>query len=235
MLVTRSSSGSRLSGFTLLEIILALAVSAVVMIAIQTVFFGALRLRNTTAAELERNLALERALSFVHQDISGLMLPGGVLAGTFQTTPTSSLADDSIGDRVSPDIYTNTGTVDGWNPFGDVQMVTYYLVSSSDGSNNKTLVRAVTRNLLPVQDTAPDVQALLPGVTQANFSYYDGTEWTDTWDSTATSTLPTAIKFSLQLASNDPAQQSQDPIEIVVPVLVMTTTSASQNASSTSP
>ena len=45
-------SGSRLRGFTLLELIIATAVGAVVLVVIQTTFFSALRLHNTTHARL---------------------------------------------------------------------------------------------------------------------------------------------------------------------------------------
>lgn len=57
--------------------------------------------------------------------------------------------------------------------------------------------------------------------------FYDGIGWTDTWDSETSSTLPRAIKFSLTMAS-DNAQVSLDPTELVVPVLVATTTSVAE-------
>jgi general secretion pathway protein J len=217
-------------GFTLLEILIATAVSAIVLVAIQSVFFGALRLRNTTTDHIEEDLTIQRTLSLVRRDLAGLMLPGGVLSGQLQTVPSSTLAQDTEGDRISPDFYTASGKIDGWTPFPDVQMVTYYLASATDGSSTKSLVRAVTRNLLPAQDATPDDQVLLDGVASADFLFYDGTEWTDTWDSTVTSTLPTAIKFRLQLASHS---SNASPIELVVPILVTTTTSAAA-ATSTS-
>ena len=217
-------------GFTLLEILIATAVAAVVLVAIQSVFYGALRLRNTTTEHIEDDLVLQRSLGLVRHDLAGLMLPGGVLSGALQTVPTSTLQQDTAGERISPDFYTNSGKVDGWNPYSDVQMVTYYLSAATDGSNSKTLVRSVTRNLLPAQDATPDDQLLLPGVTSADFLFYDGTEWTDTWDSTVTSTLPTAVKFRVQLASQS---TNASPIELVVPVFVTTTTSAAATTSST--
>jgi hypothetical protein len=157
------------------------------------------------------------------------MLPGGTLSGALQTVPTSTLAQDTAGERISPDFYTNSGKIDGWNPYSEVQMVTYYLAAATDGSNSKSLVRSVTRNLLPAQDATSDDRVLLPGVTSADFLFYDGTGWTDTWDSTVTSTLPTAIKFRLQLASQS---TNAAPIELVVPVFVTTTTSAAATTSS---
>ena len=218
-------------GFTLLEILIATAVSAIVLVAIQTVFYGALRLRNTTTEHIENDLILQRTLGLVRHDLAGLMLPGGVLSGALQTVPSSTLAQDTAGERISPDFYTNSGKIDGWNPYSEVQMVTYYLAAATDGSNSKTLVRSVMRNLLPAQDATPDDQLLLHGVTSADFLFYDGTEWTDTWDSTVTSTLPTAVKFRLQLASHS---TNASPIELVVPVFVTTTTSATAATSSSS-
>jgi type II secretion system protein J len=217
-------------GFTLLEILIATVVSAIVLVAIQTVFYGALRLRNTTTEHIEDDLALQRTLGVVRRDLAGLMLPGGVLSGALQTVPTTSLTQDAVGDRISPDFYTDSGKVDGWTPYSEVQLVTYYLAAATDGSNTKSLVRSVTRNLLPAQDSAPDDQLLLPGVASADFLFYDGSDWTDTWDSTATSTLPTAIKFRLQLAAQSP---NASPIELVVPVFVATTTSATAATTST--
>jgi len=210
-------------GFTLLEILIATAVSAIVLVAIQTVFYGALRLRNTTTEHIENDLTLQRTLGLVRRDLAGLMLPGGTLSGALQTDPSSTLAQDTAGERISPDFYTDSGKIDGWTPYSEVQMVTYYLAAATDGSNSKTLVRSVTRNLLPAQDATPDDQLLLPGVTSADFLFYDGTEWTDTWDSTVTSTLPTAVKFRVQLAAQS---ANASPIELVVPVFVTTATSA---------
>ena len=72
-------------GFTLLELLLATAVAAVVLLAINTVFFGALRLHNTTHEKIDTDLVLQRALGIVRRDLAGLMLPTGgegvVLAG----------------------------------------------------------------------------------------------------------------------------------------------------------
>ena len=59
---------------------------------------------------------------------------------------------------------------------------------------------------------------------------FDGTEWTDAWDSSATSTLPTAIRFQVVLAGANPNQANSAPIELVVPVLVSTSTSQAQAA-----
>src|SRR3954451_183422 len=96
--MSRHAFQSSSRAFTLIEIVLATAIAAVVLIAVQTVFFGALRLRNTTAAQVNTSLLLQRTFSLVESDISGLLLPtttltGNSLSGTFQSTP-STISDD---------------------------------------------------------------------------------------------------------------------------------------------
>lgn len=219
-------------GFTLLELLIATAVGATVLLVINATFFTALRLYNGTHDSLDRDRMLERTLAIVRRDISGIMVPGGVLSGQLQTTNFSSTVQQTEGDRITPDFYTSTGRVDGWTPFADVQMVAYYLAPSTDGGISRSLVRAVSRNLLPTQTETPDEQVLMTGVADATVMFYDGSGWTEEWDSSVTSTLPTAIKFSLVLAKRSPADPDSAPIELVVPVLATTTTQL-QEASST--
>lgn len=230
----RQFRGSR-SGFTLLELLVATAVSAVVLSVIQTTFFGALRLHNTTHERIEDDRVVERTLGIIRRDFAGIMLPGGTLSGELQTTNTSSPTTVSYGERVSPDIYTNSGKIDGWNPFSEVQMVAYYLAPSATAAEGKDLVRAVTRNLLPVQQADAEPQVLMRGVAAATVTFYDGSGWTDAWDSSATSTLPSALKFSLVMMPRTGGQSNAVPIELVVPVVATTSTSQAQAAEDAAP
>ncbi len=214
-------------GFTLMELLLGIAVGAVILIVIQTTFFGALRLHNTTHRRIDADLVVQRALGIIRRDLAGLMLPGGTMVGQLQTSSFTSSMTQTAGERVSPDFFTNSGRIDGWTPFSELQQVAYYLAPSPEANDVKDLVRVVTRNLISVQEPAPDEQVVLHGVAAVTVMFYDGIAWTDTWDSETSSTLPRAIKFSLTMASEN-AQVSLDPIELDVPVLVTTTTSAAE-------
>jgi type II secretion system protein J len=224
----RPAAGHAVRGFTLLELLIATAVGAVVLLVIQTTYFGALRLHNSTHEKIEEDLVVERALGIIRRDLAGIMLPGGTLSGELQTTDFSSSLTGSYGDRISPDLYTNSGKVDGWNPFSEVQMVAYYLSPARGAERGRDLIRVVTRNLLPVQDFVPAEQTILSGVESAAMAFFDGTTWTGNWDSTETSTLPAALKLSLVMATREAGQSGRDPIDLVVPVLVTTTTSQTQ-------
>lgn len=226
------------SGFTLIELILAMAVGAIVLIVINGTFTGALRLHNTTHQKIDEDIELQRALSIVRRDLVGIMTPANpqattyTLSGQLSTDSYTTNELDNTSERISPDIYTSSGAVDGWTPFSEVQMVSYYLSSAEDNSGSKNLVRVVTRNLLPAVDSIAEAQTILTGVQNASLSYYDGQNWQDIWDSTTTSSLPVAIKFSLTRSPRDPyaTRSDLDPIEIVVPVMVKTATTLQQEA-----
>ena len=222
--------------FTLIEVLLAVSVFAIVLAAINSVFFGALRLRNKTVQSFETALPLQQALSFIQKDLEGIMLPGGRLAGTFTTTVQSSNNNNVfIGERVTPDIFTASGNVGELARWADVQKVAYFLASPTNRNvapNGKDLVRQVTRNLLSVNVEEQESQYLLTGVETMRLQYYDGMTWTDTWDSSTSTNLPGAIKVQIVLgddrigSSRDPA-----PIELVIPILVQAaSTNSTQEA-----
>lgn len=220
----------RQQGFTLLELLIATAVGGIVLLVIQTAFFGALRLHNTTHARTDADLELQRALTIIRRDFAGVMIPGGVISHQLQTTTFSSGPNDSFGERVTPDLYTTSGRIDGWTQFADAQMVAFFLATperTTDGlDRGKNLVRVVQRNLLPVQEEQGEPQVLLRNVAEAQVEFFDGAGWITDWDSEATSTLPGAIKLRLVLAAPDGSQNSPEPIELIVPVLVKTSASA---------
>lgn len=228
MRTTRPRIRSSRSGFTLLELLLATAVGAVVLIAIQTTFFGALRLHNTTHARIDEETVVDRALGIVRKDFSGILLPGGTLSGELQSSTFSSSMTGNFGDPITPEIFTSSGRIDGWNPFSEAQMVVYYLGPANNGQAGRDLIRVATRNLLPVQEATVEDRVLLQGVASATVTFYDGQAWMDSWDSTTTSTLPSAIKLSLVMAPHEGGAANLAPIEVIVPILVTTTTSQTQ-------
>ncbi len=224
----------RARGFTLLELLLATAVGAIVLLVINATFFAALRLHHGTHDKIDRDLLVQRTLAIVRKDFAGIMLPANpqatttTLSGQLVSDATTTNSLDSSGERISPDITTSSGKIDGWTPYSELQTVAYYLTSAADGATTKDLVRVVTRNLLPAAEPTTDNVTLLTGVISASISYLDGEYWAETWDSTATRTLPAAIKFSLVLAPRGDGRTRTDsaPIDLIVPVWVKTPTSA---------
>jgi type II secretory pathway pseudopilin PulG len=222
----------------LLELLLAVAIFAVVLLAIHTVFYSALNLRNRTTAQIEASIPLQHALEIIKRDLSNLVPPGGTFSGPFQSvTPASvgfgpaSATSSNVyravlpGTVVSPELHTTTGIVSDQLPWGEITRVTYYLADPTNHSPGRDLMRSVTRNLLPVVQDQPEDQWLLGGVTDLAFLFFDGVQWVNYWDSTTAATpLPSALKIQLHLTSLLPSREPSHPIELVVPLQVQSIT-----------
>jgi prepilin-type N-terminal cleavage/methylation domain-containing protein len=227
----RKSNAAR--AFTLIEVLLAVAVFAIVLGAINSVFFGALRLRNKTTEILEAAVPLQHALTIIQHDLEGMLPPGGRFAGTFTTTVEGMSNNVAfIGERLTPDIYTTSGSVSDSARWSDAQKVAYFLALPMNSaratiSDGKDLVRQVTGNLLPVTVEEPEVQWLMSGVQTMALQYYDGLVWSDTWIYT---NLPSAIKVQITLAADYTSNtKAPAPIELIVPVMVQASTNSTQN------
>lgn len=212
-----------------MELLIAIAVSAVVLAAINAVFYGALRLQSKTVNSIDNALPLQHTLAVLQRDLANLVPPGGTLSGVLQTSRLGNQSSSSANlnqtvfhqpGEGSPDFYTSSGIIDETSPWAEIQRVSYYLIASTNGGAGKDLVRAVTRNLLPALQEQPEPSPLLTGVQGIHFLFHDGTQWRDSWDSAATGTLPLpkAIKVQLSLVATEPGQAQPQPIELVVPL-----------------
>jgi type II secretion system protein J len=228
--------GERGYAFTLIELILALGIFAIVMVAINTAFFAALRLRQRSSEALEQALPLDHALTTLRRDLINAVPPGGVLAGDFRSgslaggtgsTSSKSTVNNSSANRGlgtaqygGLDFFTTTGTLSDDAPWGDIQEVNYQLQEPADRLHTygRDLVRTTTRNLLATSSQAADVQRLLGNIETLDFSFYDGTQWRDSWDTSAGDTnLPYAVRVNLRLAStNGPSPANAQPLELLV-------------------
>src|SRR2546426_12834784 len=85
------------SAFTLMEMLLALAISAIVVAGIGGVFYSAVRLRETTAAALDEAAPVQHALAFIRRDLRGALPPSGYLAGDFKSGTASGGLGQSAG------------------------------------------------------------------------------------------------------------------------------------------
>jgi type II secretion system protein J len=209
-----SRRGSRECGFTLLEILIATAASALVLAAIYTMFSGAVRMRDR-ATERSREARLRtRAVSVIRNDLRGGLISGGSLAATL--TGSRSSAETQFPGYLR--FTTTTGRDSEDEQFGDVQEVEYFVAAASDAADHKSgvLVRAVNRTLLaPVREVTRE-ESLLGNVEALEVQFYDGSSWVDAWEVNETdSTLPRAIRIRIRQSGPDEMGDAPAPIEIL--------------------
>ncbi|MGA2853098.1 MAG: type II secretion system protein GspJ [Verrucomicrobiota bacterium] len=226
---------NKMHAFTLIEMILAIGVAAMVLIAVNTALFASLRLRDATQNVVDAAAPLDQAVSYIRRDLQCVVTPTNgtskVLSGSFRAGNVNSTG---VPESAAVEMFTATGTLSANAPWADIQRVTYELKQPANrDAVGRDLYRSVVRNLLTL--TTPDVQdqLMLSGVQDIKFTCYDGAVWQETWDTTGmTSTytnLPLAVRVDIQMAGKNAA--TAQAIELVVPIdaqvrtnMVLTTT-----------
>lgn len=215
---TQPSIHDRARGFTLVEMILAIGVAAIVLIVINSVFFSALHLRQATTDAVDAATPVDLALNTMRRDLQGAVppRPNGILSGDFRVGDVTTIG---VSEPVAVEMFTTTGAIDDKEPWGDVQRVTYELKDPVNRDTpGKDLIRGVTRNLLTEQTPTVDEQYMMSGVGSITVECYDGTAWLPNWDtsdvSSANTNLPVAVRVKIQMAGNN---NLLEPIEMLVP------------------
>ncbi|MEI6194757.1 MAG: type II secretion system protein GspJ [Verrucomicrobiota bacterium] len=211
---------NNLQAFTLVEMILAIGVAAIVLIAVNGVLFAALHLRDATSEVVDAAAPIDQTATFLRRDLQCIVTPTNgtskVLSGDFRVGNISSLG---VTEPVAIEMFTATGALSANAPWADIQRVTYALKPPADpASTGKDLIRSVTRNLLTMTTPEIEEQLMLSDVATIKFSCYDGAQWQDTWDTTGATTsntnLPLAVRVDIQMAGKSDA----GPIELLVPI-----------------
>ena len=235
--------GAAQRAFTLIEVLLAVAIFSIVLVAIHMVFYGAVQLRNKTTEAIEQQIPLQQALTIIKRDLANVVMPGGTFFGDLQTSASTSTTatnllnsmspvPDAVPGQSGPAFFTASAVVQDSLPWGDVQRVSYYLAPSTNNTPGKVLIRSITHNLLPPTSQQPELQPLLNGLQSMTFSFYDGTQWRDYWDSTIeTNKLPQGFRVQLQLLPDPRERVQRPPIELVVPVMLQAPTNQTSQTS----
>jgi type II secretory pathway component PulJ len=229
----KPSAAADTRGFTLIEAVLAIGISAVVVAAIGGIFYSALRLRDRSVAMLDEGSQLQPVLTILKRDLSGAMPPEGFLASGFLCGDLDGILMRGVGVQ----FITTSGTGTSSGGGADLQQVTYVLRDSTGGRRGaKDLIRAVTSNLLGTTLEPPEEELLLSGVELFQVDCFDGNQWRPDWDTSLTDTnLPMAVRVQIQVASANQNERSSArsaaPLELIVPLTIQSRTNLQETIS----
>ena len=260
VLRTTTASGSvspRYSAFTLLELLVALAMAAIIAGSLYSGLRIGFRARTSAEAEVEPIRTAELATALLRADFESARATTGTLSGAFvgtDNTGNSGLAADSVdfytlGNPTDP-VATAAAASAGTNA-GPASMVgpTNGPVATSEarrvqiglapyagpnGAGEQVLVRRVITNLLSQVEPEPYEEILCRGVRALNIRYFDGTTWQDSWDSTQLeNNIPSAVELTLELDRSADGQLKviQFPRVFLLSCSTLSTASASQSGS----
>lgn len=164
-------------GFTLLEVLLALALMALVLSLVQGAYSGAARSRALSGAESREihaaTVALDRLANELASAFTSTATPERTLATRF-------VAGTDLDDWSSLSFVTRLTPLPGTLPGGEAEVG--YLVERDDDGVFR-LLRRESRDLDGDPEEGGVPYEVLPQVSRFLVQCYDGEEWVEAWDS----------------------------------------------------
>jgi prepilin-type N-terminal cleavage/methylation domain-containing protein len=208
----------RRSGFTLLELILALGMVAMLSLALYMGLTVTVRARERAISSVAPVRTALLAADLIRQDLESVLPCKQLLAGPFIGTSQSG-ADVVDFFCLGSDVAWHAAPVpqQGLAPVQAVDVpwsegprhVVLYL---NTDTQPPSLVRSVTRNLLAPTQPPPDEEILVRNVRTFTVRYFDGFDWQDSWDSTTLGDiLPQAVMMTFEAVIDD-AKPGQPPV-----------------------
>ena len=179
------------SGFTIIEIVIAVAISALLLTAVYYTYFN---INRSIEATTEDRDALEtgRILSeLIKKDIRGISPNYSVLVGKNQVVDGFSLGQIEF-------VTSNSMPTDKLK----LRRIEYALITAEEGE--KILIRKESTDLKDPLDSvasAPQVFEVSRIVKGFQVQFYNGTNWADIWDASTAGSLPTQIKVTIDVTT----------------------------------
>lgn len=176
-------------GFTLLEVLIAIAIFSIISLSSFTIFDTVIRSDETSEQLSKRHNELQRAFVIIERDLVQIAQRSIRINGE---SPLNGFLQTS-GDEFSSNEQALAFVRQGWTnpglllPRSDVQAIAYKLV-------DETLERLHFNFVDAVVGTEPKVQPLISNVSTLSFEYYNGEEWLKSW---AKEYLPLAIAIEI--------------------------------------
>jgi general secretion pathway protein J len=176
-------------GFTLLEVLIAIAIFSLISLSSFSIFDTVLSSDEKAKQRSERHNELQRAFVIIERDLIQIARRSVRFNGEspqdnfLQTSGDINLSDEQALAFVRHG-WTNPGLL---LPRSDMQAVSYQLV-------DETLERLHFNFVDAVVGEEPKVRPLISDVSALEFEFYDGEKWQDTWSEKS---LPLAIAIEV--------------------------------------
>ena len=239
----------RTQGFTLLELLLSMAIVAVLTLALYSAFYAAFKARDVAQSQVIGVRAATVALDMIEQDLKSVQPPDpsfdadnangeattGSGTGPFDG-PFMGYASGGSGGSSGAEIdcYSMGHDFDKPDSLFSEGMRHVQIMLTQDGQTSQ-LIRNINRNLLSPNGETLTPEVLASNVISFSAQYYDGVNWNDSWDSTQTDVLPVAVDITLEV--QDPNSTDKKTYKasrmIVLPCGVSTANSADATSTGT--
>ena len=223
--------------FTLIEVLLATALTAVVGLAVASLLATQFTARQRLRARGDQRALLSAIERRLRGDLEALVPPGGLYAAGIvgedaigssgedllgtelralaanQTTPSGEPLPIDQRDRLTLSVWPparafGTEALEGEGALWQV----IYRIDDDPETPERGLVREVARVRDLAAGTDPPLpEELAPEVVALEISYFDGEAWQATWDSGSSDTLPTSIAVEIVVA-REPTERERGSV-----------------------
>jgi general secretion pathway protein J len=199
-------------GFTLIEVLVAIGIVALIALLIYSAFAGMSRSRNNMLAVSERYQAGRAAMQRIARELSGAYMSGHKNFMRLQNQPQTGM----VGKKGRPDSIDFTSFSHQRlqeNRHESDQVELGYYGSRNRETGNLNLVRRAARTIDSDMTRGGVVETMVEDVDDFELRYLDPitNEWQDSWDSTQSAAqfarLPSQIWVTLVLANGPGGQQ----------------------------
>ena len=180
--------------FTMLELLIAMAMMSIIALSLYTSLNLGFKAKEHSEEAVDTRRSARIVMDLLRQEIISALPPKGVLAGKFEGTDGH---DNSGNESDSLVFYSAAYNPEDDEIAGDIIKVQISL-EDIENSNEKILVRDITKNLLSPKTLDPQEDVLCTRIRSLNMRYYDGYDWKDEWDSgNNDDSLPEAVEIKL--------------------------------------
>ncbi|MDP7591416.1 MAG: type II secretion system minor pseudopilin GspJ [Litorilituus sp.] len=180
---------SKIKGFTLLEVLIAIAIFSVISLSSVTIFDSVIKGDESSQLRSERHNELQRAFLIIERDLTQIARRSIRINGEAPLKTFLQSASDAVEGEQAIGFVRH-----GWTnprlllPRSDMQAVAYQL-------NDETLQRLHFNFVDSVGGEEPKVRPLISKVLRVGFEYFDGKKWQQVW---AGDDLPLAIAIEIE-------------------------------------
>ena len=190
----------RNGGFTLLELLVALALLTILFAALYGTFFSLTRGRDAAASGMETRRELRTTLDLIRRELSGAFIRGPAPLGVKPLIPFVVEDRDSFGNPASSLTFTTFAPPRSDSaPTSDQVTVRYRIVEK--GTRLELTREAQDRYLADTPIPYPQMEEVEGFLVEC----YDGNKWVRSWDTTPgiNSGLPKAVRVTIRIKEGD--------------------------------
>lgn len=194
------SAFSRNSGFTLLEVLIAVVLLGILSTALYGSYFGVIRARDRASAGMESRRELGATLDLIRREVSSALFNRADKRQRFVVEDR-----DNFGDQSSTlELTTLAPPIgQGQNRSESGVVIVAYRIAVKD---KKRMLTRQERDLVS-EEAAPPAYPQMERISAFLVECYDGAKWVKSWDSQINGALPKSVRVTVQVEEEGKLQQ----------------------------